>query len=371
MILATQIRQKEGIFYFVAYPAEVLLPKVRFISRYYGEDSTIEADSLPEGDEIAAFVARIERSDSAFQRELSRRKVAQIKNFYETAGEQPLIPATILLFTSETLHFEPIQGLDTVGYLQEPQDKYLIIDGQHRLAALEFYRRQWPEEARTVSVPCIIFDGRTEDFAAEMFVIINSTTTRINKSHLVELYERVSWWQATPEKKLAARLTRMLYEEPDSPLRYRINRPGGRSRQDKWILQAELFNELHRWVRAHWSQIKEAGKRADYYYRIVRDFLIAAQQVWGEAWGNPAYMITVPVTLKAHIRVCADLAAEDAEPAEGRVERWIHRLAPWLEHRRLFRAEGFYERFPAKGQVERVARLHRELARLAGIDLAS
>ena len=33
-----------------------------------------------------------------------------------------------------------------------------------------------------------------------------------------------------------------------------------------------------------------------------------------------------------------------------------------------FRVEGFYERFPAKGQVERVARIHRELARVAGIE---
>jgi hypothetical protein len=33
-----------------------------------------------------------------------------------------------------------------------------------------------------------------------------------------------------------------------------------------------------------------------------------------------------------------------------------------------FRDEGFYERFPAKGQVERVARIHRELARAADIE---
>ena len=36
--------------------------------------------------------------------------------------------------------------------------------------------------------------------------------------------------------------------EGDSPLRYKINRLGGRSKQEKWILQAELFNEINRWV---------------------------------------------------------------------------------------------------------------------------
>jgi hypothetical protein len=78
-------------------------------------------------------------------------------------------------------------------------------------------------------------------------------------------------------------------------------------------------------------------------------------------------MVTRPVALKAMLRVCFDLCREDAEPAEGRQKRWERRLAPWAEQRRNFRAEGFYERFPAKGQVERVGRIHRELARQAGI----
>jgi hypothetical protein len=78
-------------------------------------------------------------------------------------------------------------------------------------------------------------------------------------------------------------------------------------------------------------------------------------------------MVTRPVTLKAMLRVCFDLCREDAEPAEGRQKRWERRLAPWAEQVRNFRAEGFYERFPAKGQIERVGRIHRELARYAGI----
>ena len=100
---------------------------------------------------------------------------------------------------------------------------------------------------------------------------------------------------------------------------------------------------------------------------MVRDFLKAAAQVCGEAWGNPDYMVTKAVTLKAMVRVCADLAAVDADPAETRLARWRERLAPWTEQIRVFRNEGFYERFPAKGQVERVARIYRELARYAGI----
>jgi DGQHR domain-containing protein len=366
-MLATQVRQKDGVFYFVAYPADDLLEKVRFISRFYGEGERIAAEEVAEDDEVGQFIARIEANDKAFQRQLSRAKVASIKNFYETAASQPPIPGTVLLFTAERLRFDPVARFDNVGNLEEPQGKYLIIDGQHRLAALHFYRKERPDEARSMHVPCIIFDGKSEDFATEMFVIINSTPTRINKSHLVDLYERVSW--AAADKKFAARVVERLYSEGDSPLRYKINRLGGRSRQEKWILQAELFNEVHRWAAADWRQLEKKGPReVERFYERVRDFLKAAEKVWGEAWGHAGYMVTRPVTLKAMLRVCADLAREDGEPVEGRARRWEKRLAPWTEHLRAFRSEGFYERFPAKGQVERVARVARELGRLAGVE---
>ncbi len=319
-MLATQLRQKDGVFYFAAYPPEDLLEKVRFISRFHGEGESIEADEVEKDDEVGHFIAKIEQTDQAFQRQLSKAKVAQIKNFYEMAVSQPPIPGTVLLFTAERLRFEPVRGFDNVGHLEEPRGKYLIIDGQHRLAALHFYRSERPDDAKTLHVPCIIFDGKSEDFATEMFVIINPTPTRINKSHLVDLYEKVSW--ASPDRKFAARVVERLYSEGDSPLRYKINRLGGR------------------------------GEKA-----------------WDSAWGNANYMVTRPVTLKAMLRVCADLAREDAEPVDGRVKRWEKRLAPWGEIARMFRSEGFYERFPAKGQVERVGRIHRELARAASVEI--
>jgi len=371
-MITTQIRQKDAVFYFASYPSEDLLTKVRFISRFYDEGETIKPEEVEADDDVGQFIARIERSDRAFQRGLSRSKVRAIRNFYETAVTQPPIPGTVLLFTPQRLRFQALNEGDAVGHLQEPEEKFLIIDGQHRLAALQFYERTHPDEARNIYVPCVIFDGRSDDFATEMFVIINSTPTRINKSHLVDLYERVSW--AEPDRRFAARIVEMLYSEGDSPLRYRINRLGGRSKQEKWILQAELFNEVHRWVRHRWAKIEKEGTdkpAAERYYRKVRDFLKASSQVWGDAWGNDGFMVTKPVTLKAMIRVCADLATQDAEPAEGRVERWRGRLSPWTEQIREFRNEGFYERFPAKGQIERVARIHRELGRAAGIEARS
>src|SRR5579872_460083 len=368
-MLATQVRQKDSVFYFAAYPAEDLLERVRFISRFYAEgERSLAPEDGKADDDVANFIGKIERTDAAFQREMSRTKVAAIKNFYETAVSQPPIPGTVLLFTADTLAFEPVKPFPNVGNLEEPRQKYLIIDGQHRLAALHFYMKQRPDEAKTMHVPCVIFDGKSEDFATEMFVIINSTPTRINKSHLVDLYERVSW--AAPDKKFAAGVVERLYSQDDSPLRYRINRLGGRSKQEKWILQAELFNEIHKWATLDWRGIDKRGpkKESTRYYEMVRDFFKAAEKVWGNAWGSPSYMVTRPVTIKAMLRVCADLAHVDAEPADGRVARWTRKLGAWSELAKSFRSEGFYERFPAKGQVERVGRIHRDLDRAASIE---
>src|SRR5450432_1004068 len=158
-MIATQIRQKDAIFYFAAYPAEKLLSHVRFMSRFYAEEGGgITPVEIPDNDDVAQFISRIERSDQAFQRELSRAKVKAIRNFYETAMSQPPIPGTVLLFTPQKLRFDAWTDDSGVGRLQDPEEKFFIIDGQHRLAALEFYRRTHPDEARNIAVPCIIFD---------------------------------------------------------------------------------------------------------------------------------------------------------------------------------------------------------------------
>ena len=102
-MLATQVRQKDGVFYFAAYPAEDLLDKVRFISRFYARARRSRPTRPTRRTRSPQFIGKIERTDKAFQRELSKAKVAAIKNFYETAVSQPPIPGTVLLFTADRL----------------------------------------------------------------------------------------------------------------------------------------------------------------------------------------------------------------------------------------------------------------------------
>src|ERR1051325_482478 len=113
-MIATQIRQKDAAFYFAAYPSEDLLAKVRFISRFYDVGEQIAPEEADAHDDVAQFIAKIERNEKAFQRSLSKSKVKAIRNFYETAISQPPIPGTVLLFTPQRLQFRSINEDKTV-----------------------------------------------------------------------------------------------------------------------------------------------------------------------------------------------------------------------------------------------------------------
>lgn len=365
-MLATRIRQKDGTFYFVSFKARDILARVRFTSRFYFEGGTIEA-SADADDPIAKFIGSVERSEKAFQRLLSRRKVRDIVNFYESAETQPAIPGSVLLFSEDVLGFKPMGHYESIGNLEDPKSGFLIIDGQHRLAGLHFFGIKNPALLDQIDVPCVVFDGKTADFAAEMFVIINSTQTRINKSHLVDLLDRISLYD--DKTRLAAALVKRLYEEGSSPLQYKINRLGGRSKQEKWILQAELFNEIKKLIEGHEKLfMKEFRGKPDRIFEWVADYLKAVRTVMDRVWGsNDKFKFTTSVTLKALIRVLGDLADRPEL-----IEQWRETPGPrvfeklisgWAELKDEFRNDGFYERFPAKGQLERVRVIEQRLLR--------
>src|SRR5215813_9448739 len=137
-MFALRMRQKESEFYFVSYPAEDLLKKVQFVSRFYGERGEAIGGETPKKhapDDVEQFVAAIEKNARSFQRDINRRKVHQIRDFYRNERQQPVIPGAVLLFTSEELEFSPLGGGvgQRAGDLRPPKGQFLIIDGQHRL----------------------------------------------------------------------------------------------------------------------------------------------------------------------------------------------------------------------------------------------
>ncbi len=107
--------------------------------------------------------------------------------------------------------------------------------------------------------------------------------------------------------------------------------------------------------------------RADRAYAVLRDYLKGVREVMDAVWGdNEKFMFTRDVTLKALFRVFGELMRDRKVMQAWEDERspkvFAGLVKPWAELAREFRAEGFYERFPAKGQVERVRRIHTKLS---------
>ena len=238
----------------------------------------------------------------------------QIRDFYRNETRQPMVPGAVLLFTAEQLEFKPLGQYQRVGDLGEPKPPFLIIDGQHRLAGLHFYLRE-PDADRRIEVPCVIFDGKTADFATEMFVVINCTHTRINKSHLVDLYEKIEWG-TDPHKKFAAKLVRALYQEA-------IRRcsttstcsAGAASRTCGSTRRRSSARCIGSSSAATPESLHDRRPRLarDRALRLLARRVARGARAFGEAWGdNKRYMVTRDVTLEALVRVAGDAAAKSA-----------------------------------------------------------
>ncbi len=107
--------------------------------------------------------------------------------------------------------------------------------------------------------------------------------------------------------------------------------------------------------------MKELRAKPERAFELIADFLKAARTVMERVWGNnDRYKFTTSVSIKAMIRVLGDLME-----SSDTIERWQEnpgprvfekRISDWASLQDEFRSEGFYERFPAKGQIERVPR---------------
>jgi hypothetical protein len=128
-----------------------------------------------------------------------------------------------------------------------------------------------------------------------------------------------------------------------------------------------VFNELlkivtarKRWMESHLSM------RTDRCYALVRDYLKGVKEVMSDVWGNnERYTFTRDVTIKALIRVLDDLIVDRKLMSDWDEQRshkpFAEIVKSWAPLAKEFRADGFYERFAAKGQLERVRKIHQRL----------
>jgi DGQHR domain-containing protein len=290
---------------------------------------------------------RIASSEKAYQRQIIRRKIDELVQYYEQcrqARDLPSIPGAVIISSDETLKFDPIEDGGAVGTLKIPEREGVLraIDGQHRLLALHADLDKF--EGEQFTVPAIIFDRLPEDHVVQMFVTINAKHTRLNASHLVSLSGR----QLYRDESLAAAhdVVRALNDREDSPLYDEIKLLGvGTGR----VAQAPLAQELKK---LFFTEAFGAGRKGTDFQEDAKKFFVnyfkQIAMVFNAAWNGRKYSIKSATALRAFIRVAPDVVRRlDQEHADRTDFRAIGRvIAPW--GRRIgdlrFETEGSWKR---------------------------
>jgi DGQHR domain-containing protein len=355
MISVAAIRMQQfGVqFYQASLSASDIDKLVRFEVLSYGERAQPVRGGRRKGMPPPSKVnwdlleRRIAANDQAYQRQIIRRKIDELVQYYEQcrqARDLPSIPGAVIISCDETLRFEPASEDAWIGTLKVPEREGILraIDGQHRLLALHADIERFGGEPFTV--PAVIFDRLPEDHVVQMFVTINAKHTRLNSSHLVSLSGR----QLYRDDALAAAhdIVRALNDREDSPLYGEIKLLGvGRGR----VAQAPLAQELKKLFAV---DAFGAGRKGDDFREESRRFFVnylkQVAQLFSAAWNGRKYSIRTATALRAFIRVAPDVVRRlDQEHADRADFRAIGRvIAPW--GRRIgdlrFETEGAWKR---------------------------
>src|SRR3954470_18417719 len=273
---------------------------------------------------------RIASSEKAYQRQIIRRKIDELVQYYEQcrqARDLPSIPGAVIISCDEKLNFVASDENGRVGVLKVPEREGILraIDGQHRLLALHADIDRFAGEEFTV--PAIIFDRLAEDHVVQMFVTINAKHTRLNASHLVSLSGR----QLYRDENLAAAhdVVRALNDREDSPLYGEIKLLGvGGGR----VAQAPLAQELKKlFAEGGIFTSKRSGDTHEEAKKFFVNYFKQIALVFGGAWNGRKYSIRSAAALRAFIRVAPDVARRlDQEHNDRSDFRAIGRvIAPW------------------------------------------
>ena len=353
MINVAAIRMQQfGVqFYQASLTAGDIEKLVRFEVLSYGQEAQPVKGGRRRGSPSKVnwdlLERRIASNEKAYQRQIIRRKIDELVQYYEQcrqARDLPSIPGAVIISCDEKLTFAPVEGDSHLGTLKVPEREGILraIDGQHRLLALHADIDRF--EGEEFAVPAIIFDRLPEDHVVQMFVTINAKHTRLNASHLVSLSGR----QLYRDEALATGhdIVRALNDREDSPLYDEIKMLGvGRGR----VAQAPLAQELKKlfgpdgvFITRRAGDVHEEAKKffVNYFKQIAL--------VFGAAWNGRKYSIRSAAALRAFVRVAPDVIRRlDQEHADRGDFRAIGRvIAPW--GRRIgdlrFETEGAWKR---------------------------
>lgn len=271
------------------------------------------------------------------QRELSKNRLAEIAEY--VSFNDATFPNSIVISIDSTTYNETNDEIEENilsfenGILELRDDGKIakIIDGQHRVFGLEKYATDkglFKDDLKFELIVTIFIDI-DEEYQANIFSTINKAQTKVNKSHVYDLY---SFSKTRSPQRTTHNVIKLLNEEEDSPFYHLIKRLGKADFKNETIAQATLADCIIKYISNNPPKdrnilrtgaklhLVEGAEKDKYFFRnwfineedvkiakVIWNYFEAIKRKWPMAWGNLDFILTKSTGVIAFMRFLKDL----------------------------------------------------------------
>lgn len=271
------------------------------------------------------------------QRELSKNRLTEIAEY--VSFNDATFPNSIVISIDSTSYDDNTDEIEenilsfNDGILELRDDGKIarIIDGQHRVFGLEKYAidKGLFKDDLIFELIITIFIDIDEEYQANIFSTINKAQTKVNKSHVYDLY---SFSKTRSPQRTVHNIVKLLNEELNSPLYHLVKRLGKADFKNETITQATLADCIIKYISSNppkdrnilrtglklktidgiekekfflrnWFINEEDAKIA----KLIWNYFESVKKKWNVAWGNSDYILTKSTGIIALMRFLKDL----------------------------------------------------------------
>ncbi len=214
--------------------------------------------------DIRRIEDRVVEKFTGIQRPLKKDRVAEIKKYVDNIDA--CFPTSVIL-AIDSKNAKYSNATKTM-IINNMEDVAQIIDGQHRIAGLE-------EFSKNFQIPATIFIDMDDEDMAMQFATVNLKQTKVNKSLAYDLYE---YTKARSPQKTCHNIAILLNTKKDSPFRDMIKVLGlATGKPNETLTQAAFIEELINYISIDPMKDRDVLKRGSKKLELLKNPLSSRQ----------------------------------------------------------------------------------------------
>lgn len=278
-----RVKQKGEIFFLTKFKAKDLKDRIHFhIRDPYLKHVEKENDNFNEYiKKLNKKGININEAENEIQRRISLSRINEISEYIKGKSSN-FLPNTVILSVdiSESDQFsdkyDEYESQEIGMFEFDNTVRFMVIDGQHRLAGIFTTEESVIEE---IEIPAVILFNVSLSTAAKLFSDINGKVKPVNRSLVYDLYENIEETDYSQIKKLHL-VCKNFYDNETSPLFRQIKMLGvGKGA----ISQAFFIDYALRAIK----EAKIESHDAQYIYSQLFVYFKVFQELFPEDWPVP------------------------------------------------------------------------------------